>query len=90
MITTTIVAEKFARTTPQVVTWELKVRQMGLQKKELAQIMVDQLDLTCSPDEYLEETYKHHLELFGEVTKKFLIFSPNCIHFHFNFISGSR
>jgi len=59
------VAERFAKTTPKVVTWELKVRQMGLQKKDLAKIMVDQLNLTCSPDQYLEETYKYHLELFG-------------------------
>ena len=67
------VAERFAKTTPKVVTWELKVRQMGLQKKDLAKIMVDQLNLTCSPDQYLEETYKYHLELFGNVSEKSII-----------------
>ena len=41
---------------------------MGLQKKELAEIMVDQLDLTCTPEQYLEETYKYHMELFGDVS----------------------
>ena len=62
-------AAKFARhLPPKTVTWELKVRQMGLQKKELAEIMVDQLDLTCTPEQYLEETYKYHMELFGDVS----------------------
>ena len=65
------VAAKFARNQPpKTVTWELKVRQMGLQKKELAEIMVDQLDLTCTPEQYLEETYKYHMELFGDVSIK--------------------
>ena len=64
-------AAKFARNLPpKTVTWELKVRQMGLQKKELAEIMVDQLDLTCTPEQYLEETYKYHMELFGDVSVK--------------------
>ena len=63
------VSEKFARNSlaPKVVTWELKVKQMGLQKNDLAKIMVEQLDLTCTPDQYLEETCKIHMEVFGEV-----------------------
>lgn len=62
------VSEKFARNSlaPKVVTWELKVKQMGLQKNDLAKIMVEQLDLTCTPDQYLEETCKIHMEVFGE------------------------
>ena len=66
------VSEKFARNSPpKVVTWELKVKQMGLQKNDLAKIMVEQLDLTCTPDQYLEETYKIHMEVFGEVKSNF-------------------
>ena len=62
-----IVAKKFAKNEPKKVTWDLKVRQMGLQKEELSKIMVDQLDLSCTPQQYLEETYKLHLELFPNV-----------------------
>ena len=51
---------------------------MGLQKKELAEIMVDQLNLTCTPEQYLEETYKYHMELFGDVSMlKVVVFSGN-------------
>ncbi len=64
-----IVAKKFCKAggQPKVVTWELKVSQMGLQKKELSEIMVRELELTCSPDQYIEETYKLHQELFPKV-----------------------
>ena len=51
---------------------------MGLQKEDLAKIMVDQLNLTCSPDQYLEETYKYHLELFGDVSEKSIITLHTC------------
>jgi pseudouridine-5'-monophosphatase len=62
------VAKKFSRQDPvALVTWDLKVRQMGLQKEELSEIMVKELDLTCSPQQYLEETYKIHLQLFPKV-----------------------
>ena len=53
---------------------------MGLQKEDLAKIMVDQLNLTCSPDQYLEETYKYHLELFGNVSEKSIIMLHSCTH----------
>ena len=62
-----IVAEKFAKNEPKKVTWDLKVKQMGLQKEELSKIMVEQLDLSCTPEQYLEETYKLHLQLFPNV-----------------------
>ena len=83
------VAAKFARNLPpKTVTWELKVRQMGLQKKELAEIMVDQLDLTCTPEQYLEETYKYHMELFGDVSVKIFTFVnlriTSCTHLSLN------
>ena len=61
------IAEKFARKTPKLVTWDLKVRQMGLQKKDLARIMVKELDLTCTPQQYLHETEKLHQTLFPKV-----------------------
>ena len=45
-----------------------KIERNGIAKKnDLAKIMVEQLDLTCTPDQYLEETYKIHMEVFGEV-----------------------
>ena len=62
-----LVAEKYAKSVPKKVTWELKVKQMGLQKEELSQIMVEQLELSCTPEQYLEETYKLHLQLFPTV-----------------------
>lgn len=64
-----MVAEKFCipGNKPKLVTWDLQVRQMGLQKKDLAEIMVKELELTCTPDQYLEETYKLHLDLFPSV-----------------------
>ena len=40
-----IVAEKFAKNSPKKVTWDLKVRQMGLQKVELSEVMVNQFQL---------------------------------------------
>ena len=61
------IAKKFARKTPKLVTWDLKVRQMGLQKKDLARIMVKELDLTCTPQQYLHETEKLHQTLFPKV-----------------------
>ena len=54
-----------------MVTWDLKVKQMGLQKKELSEIMVDELQLSCTPEVYLKETEKLHHELFPDV--RFLI-----------------
>ena len=50
------------------MTWDLKVRQMGLQKKDLANIMVKELDLTCTPQQYLDESEKLHQTLFPEVS----------------------
>ena len=44
---------------------------MGLQKKELSEIMVDELQLSCTPEVYLKETEKLHHELFPDV--RFLI-----------------
>ena len=55
------------RNEPKLVTWDLKVRQMGLQKKDLANIMVKELDLTCTPQQYLDESEKLHKTLFPEV-----------------------
>ena len=40
---------------------------MGLQKKELSEIMVDELQLSCTPEVYLKETEKLHHELFPDV-----------------------
>lgn len=62
------VAMKYARNRnePKLVTWDLKVRQMGLQKKDLANIMVKELDLTCTPQQYLDESEKLHKTLFPE------------------------
>lgn len=61
------VAAKYAKSQPpKTVTWQLKVRQMGLQKKELAQIMVQELDLNCTPDEYLSATEEIHHSLFPD------------------------
>ena len=40
---------------------------MGLQKKDLANIMVKELDLTCTPQQYLDESEKIHKTLFPEV-----------------------
>ena len=40
---------------------------MGLQKKDLANIMVKELDLTCTPQQYLDESEKLHKTLFPEV-----------------------
>ena len=83
------VSEKFARNSlaPKVVTWELKVKQMGLQKNDLAKIMVEQLDLTCTPDQYLEETCKIHMEVFGEVFhgKKFAYYQGEFFYLLFPF-----
>ncbi len=64
-----IIAKRFCQPgqEPKVVTWELKVSQMGLQKKDLSEIMVKELALTCTPEQYLEETYKLHLDLFPKV-----------------------
>ena len=62
------VATKFARNEPKLVSWDLKVRQMGLQKKDLAIIMVNELDLTCTPQQYLDETEKIHQGLFPEAS----------------------
>ena len=63
-----LVADKYSKSQPpKKVTWDLKVRQMGLQKEELSKIMVDQLELSCTPEQYLEETYKLHLQLFPGV-----------------------
>ena len=63
-----LVAEKYSKAKPaKKVTWDLKVKQMGLQKEELSKIMVDQLELSCTPEQYLEETYKLHLQLFPNV-----------------------
>ena len=56
------------RNVPKLVTWDLKVRQMGLQKKDLANIMVKELDLTCTPQQYLDESEKLHQTLFPEVS----------------------
>ena len=63
---------------------------MGLQKKELSEIMVDELQLSCTPEVYLKETEKLHHELFPGVrgliydikyiTRKFLI---PCIYMYF-------
>ena len=53
---------------PKMITWELKARQMGLQKKELSEMMVHELELACTPEMYLQETEKLHHELFSDVS----------------------
>ena len=40
---------------------------MGLQKEDLSIKMVEELDLTCTPSVYLEETEKLHRQLFPDV-----------------------
>ena len=78
-----MVAKKFCIPNQKAksVSWELKVAQMGLQKKDLAQIMVRELQLTCTPDQYLDETYKLHLDLFPKVRhflkEEFYLFSEH-------------
>ena len=63
-----VVAEKFAKdTVPRVITWDRKVGFMGLQKEDLAKVMVKDLNLTCTPEQYLEETSKLHVNLFPQV-----------------------
>ena len=52
---------------PREVTWDLKAKQMGLQKEDLSVKMVEELDLTCTPKVYLEETEKLHHKLFPDV-----------------------
>ena len=52
---------------PKMITWKLKVQQMGLQRWNLASFMVRELDLTCSPEEYLRECQSRHEVLFPEV-----------------------
>jgi hypothetical protein len=56
---------------------ELQVRQLGLPRDELSKFMVRELELSCSPDQYLEETYKLHMELFHTVSL-FLYFTFHC------------
>ena len=59
-----------------MVTWEVKARQMGLQKKDLAKTMVAELGLTCTPDMYLQETEKLHHTLFPDVSwYRYIIFN---------------
>ena len=41
---------------------------MGLQKKELSEIIVNELNLTCTPEVYLRETEEHHRILFPDVS----------------------
>ena len=35
-----IVAEKFAKKSPKMVTWDLRVKEMGLQKEEVSKLLV--------------------------------------------------
>jgi beta-phosphoglucomutase-like phosphatase (HAD superfamily) len=63
-----LIAKKFSRQDPSpVVTWNLKVRQMGMQRKAESEMMVEELDLSCTPEQYLEETHRLHLDLFPKV-----------------------
>ena len=43
---------------------------MGLQKKELSEIMVSELQLTCTPEIYLQEAEKLHHKLFPNVSNQ--------------------
>ena len=54
---------------------------MGLQKKELSEIMVDELQLSCTPEVYLKETEKLHHELFPDV---------RCLIYDIKYISRKR
>ena len=61
---------------------------MGLQKKELSEIMVDELQLSCTPEVYLKETEKLHHELFPDVRCliydiKYLSRKIPCIYMYF-------
>ena len=62
-----MIQSKYTFKEPREVTWDLKAKQMGLQKEDLSVKMVDELDLTCTPRVYLEETEKLHHELFPDV-----------------------
>ena len=52
---------------PKLVTWELKAKQMGLQKNDLSITMVQELGLSCTPDVYLQETEELHRLFFPDV-----------------------
>ncbi len=54
-----VVAE-FGRT----FTWQLKVQQMGLPSAALARLIVGQLDLPITDDQYLERVAVLHRQLF--------------------------
>lgn len=47
---------------------------MGLQKEALSIKMVDELELTCTPTVYLDETEKLHRQLFPDVCFSWLLY----------------
>ena len=54
------VADEFGRT----FTWDLKVRQMGLPSMELARLIVGELALPMTEEQYLERVSHIHRQLF--------------------------
>ena len=53
---------------PRPFTWDLKVRQMGLPSTELAKLIVKELALPISPEQYTEEARKLQEETFPNCT----------------------
>ncbi len=42
-----------------------QVRQLGLPRDELSKFMVRELELSCTPQQYLDETYEFHKKTFS-------------------------
>ena len=67
---TEAVAAKYGSTDPSglplAFTWELKVKQMGLPSKQLAELIVKEMKLPITPDQYTQEVRKIQEETFPE------------------------
>lgn len=65
---TEIVASRHGSTDPSrlpiAFTWDLKVKQMGLPSKELAELLVKELRLPITPDQYTQEVRVIQQETF--------------------------
>ena len=68
---TNIIASKYSNKSVRM-DWSMKVAQMGLPKSVLAPLICKQLDLSITPEEYLEKSKQLHLQLFPDVRRELL------------------
>jgi len=54
------IGDKFGKT----FTWDLKVRQMGLASLEYASLIVSEMELPMTPQQYLDQVAEIHANLF--------------------------